>query len=34
MLGVSVRKMKVLTMKVESVTVIGSGSYNWMCSVY
>ena len=29
MLGVSVRKMKVLTVKMETVTLIGKGRWNW-----
>jgi len=34
LLGVSVRKMKALTVKMETVTVIGKGRYNLTCFVY
>jgi len=33
-LGVSVRKMKALTVKMETVTLIGKGRWNLMCFVY
>ena len=34
MLGVSVRKMKGLTVKIETVTLIGKGRYDVTCFVY
>jgi hypothetical protein len=34
MLGVSVRKMKALTVKMETVTLIGKGRENLTCFVY
>ena len=34
MLGVSVRKMKALAMKMETVTLVGKGRWNLKCSVY
>ena len=34
MLGVSVRKMKALTVKMETVTLIGKGRQNVTCFVY
>ena len=34
MLGVGVRKMKGLTVKTESVTLIGKGRYDVTCFVY
>jgi hypothetical protein len=34
MLGVSVRKMKTLTVKMETVTLFGKGRYNPTCFVY
>jgi hypothetical protein len=34
MLGVSVRKMKALTVEMETVTLIGTGRYNLTCFVY
>ena len=34
MLGVSVRKVKALTVKMETVTVIGTRRYNLTCFVY
>jgi hypothetical protein len=34
MLGVSVRKMKALTVEVETVTLIGKGRQNMTCLVY
>jgi hypothetical protein len=34
MLGVSVRKMKALTVKMETVTLIGEGEQNLTCFVY
>jgi len=33
-LGVSVRKMKALTVKMETVTLSGKGGWNWMCFVH
>jgi hypothetical protein len=33
-LGVSVRKMKTLTVKMETVTLAGKGRWNWTCFVY
>jgi hypothetical protein len=33
MLGVSVRKMKARTMKMETVTLIGKGRWNLMCDL-
>ena len=34
MLGVSVRKMKALTVKMETVTLIGKSRWNVTCFVY
>jgi len=34
MLGVSVRKMKALTVNTETATLIGTGRWNMTCSVY
>jgi hypothetical protein len=34
MLGVSVRKMKALTVKMVAVTLIGRGRYNLICFAY
>jgi hypothetical protein len=34
MLGVSVRKIKALTVKMEIVTLIGTGKYSLTCCVY
>jgi len=34
MLVVSLKNMKALTVKVETVTLIGKGRYNLMCFVY
>ena len=34
MLGVSVRNMKALTLKMKTVTLIGKGRWNMTCSVY
>jgi hypothetical protein len=34
MLGVSVRKMKAQTVKMEAVTLIGRGRYDLICFVY
>jgi hypothetical protein len=34
MLGVSVRKMKAMTMKMETVTLFGKGRLNLTCFVY
>ena len=34
MLGVGVRKVKALTVKMETVTLIGTGKYNLTCFVY
>jgi hypothetical protein len=34
MLGVSLRKMKELTVKMETVTLTGKGRWNWACFVY
>jgi len=34
MLGVSVRKMKALTVKMEAIGLIGKGRYNLTCFVY
>jgi hypothetical protein len=34
MLGVSVRKTKALTVKMQTVTVTGNGGYNLTCLVY
>jgi hypothetical protein len=34
MLGVNVKKMKALTVKMETVTLFGKGRYNLTCFVY
>jgi hypothetical protein len=34
MLGVSVRKMRALTVKIETVSLIGKGRYNMTCFVH